>query len=582
MTGSFLLPLSRANAQLLRRCILIFVAVALLASGCGGKKAGEAEQVADEDAPEAVESGLDDAGEPVRGGTLVYALEAETTGGFCLPDAVLAISGIMVARNVYDTLMVPNADGEYVPWLAESVENNATYDEWTIKLREGIKFHDGTDLDAEVVKNNLDAVRGKDPDRPALLGSSVFHNINTVDVVDPLTLRVTTHVPWVAFPAYLWSSGRYGILAQRQLDDPDDCNKDLIGTGPFKFEEWNQNQYLRLSRNENYWREAPDGKPYPYLDKVEFRPIAEGEQRVNALESGEIQALHTSSSRQTLRLRGLRDDGKANLTESTKFAEVGYAMLNASKPPFDDIRMRRAVQMGFDRKRLTEMLGEGLPTLANGPFAEGVLGHLDDSGWPEYDADEARRLIEEYRVDKGLDKVRMSLNSTSDPEIQEIAVALEAEAEDLNLDVKITVVEQSKLINDAIGGNYEATLFRNHPGGDPDTQYVWWKSQIRDEEGKLVDNFVNFGRIRDTEIDRLLDEGRSEVDPTKRQEIYEDLSRRFADMGWNAWLTFTRWVVATAPSVHGVYGPELPDGSAPNPGLATGHTLMGMWTTDKG
>jgi peptide/nickel transport system substrate-binding protein len=580
MTGSFLLPLSRANAQPLRRIILIFVVAALLASGCGGKKAGEAETVVDDDAPEAVESGLDTAGEPVRGGSIAYALEAETTGGFCLPDAQLAISGIMVARTIYDTLTVPNDDGEYVPWLAESVEHNDAYDEWTITLRSGVVFHDGSDLDAEVVKNNLDAVRGLDPDRPSPLGSSVFHNVASVDVVDDLTLRVTTHVPWVAFPAYLYSSGRYGIIAQSQLDDPDNCNKELVGTGPFKFEEWRQNEYLRASRNEDYWRQAPDGEPYPYLDEVEFRPISDGEQRVNALEAGEVQVLHTSSSRQTLRLRDLRDDEKVNLTESTRFAEVGYAMFNASKAPFDDIRMRRAMQMGFDRKRLTETLGEGLPTLADGPFAEGVLGHLDDTGWPEYDPDEARRLIEEYRVDKGLEEVKVILTSTSDAEIQEIGEALQNEAKDLNLNVELNVVEQSKLINDAIGGTYEATLFRNHPGGDPDTQYVWWKSKIRGAGGELVGNFVNFGRINDPEIDRLLDEGRSEIDPAKRQKIYEDLSRRFADQGWNDWIAFTRWAVATAPSVHGVYGPELPDGSTPNKGLATGHTLMGMWTTD--
>jgi peptide/nickel transport system substrate-binding protein len=558
------------------------VVAALVASGCGGKKAGEANEAVDDSAPEAVESGLDDAGEPVRGGSIAYGLEAETTGGFCLSDAQLAISGIMVARTVYDTLTVPNDEGGYVPWLAESVENNATYDEWTVKLREGVTFHDGSDLDAQVVKNNLDAVRGLNPKRPSPLGSATFHNIASVEVVDDLTLHITTHVPWVAFPAYLYSSGRYAIMAQSQLDDPDNCNKDLVGTGPFKFEEWKQNEYLRVSRNENYWREAPDGEPYPYLDEVEFRPISEGEQRVNALESGEIQALHTSSSRQTLRLRDLREDGAVNLTESTRYAEVGYAMLNASKPPFDDIRMRQAVQMGFDRKGLTEELGQGLPVLADGPFAEGVLGNLDDTGYPEYDPEKAKDLIEEYRVDKGLDKVKVKLNSTSDPEIQDIAVAVQADAKELGLDMEIVVVEQSKLINDAIGGSYEATLFRNHAGGDPDTQFVWWKSKIRGVDGQMIGNFVNFGRIADPEIDRLLDAGRSEVDPAKRQEIYEDLNRQFAKQGWNAWLAFTRWAVATVPSVHGVYGPDLPDGSKPSTGLATGHTLMGMWTTDEG
>jgi peptide/nickel transport system substrate-binding protein len=563
-----------------RLALAVLVALAVLAAGCGGKKAGEAAEGASKEVPEAVETGLDDAGEPVRGGSVIYGLEAETTGGWCLPDAAMAISGIQVARAVYDTLTVPDDEGNYVPWLAESVEHNDAYDEWTVKVRSGITFHDGSKLDSQVVKNNLDAVRGLYPGRSAALGSAVFANVEKVEVVDPLTVRVSTWDPWVAFPAYLWASGRYGMMGQAQLDNPDSCNRELVGTGPFAFDEWRTNQYVKLSRNESYWLEAPDGEPYPYLDKLEFRPIPEGEQRVNTLETGDIQAMHNSSSPQTLRLRGMVEDGKVNMVESTRFGEVGYGLMNASKAPFDDIRMRRAVQMGFDREGLTETLGEGLPELANGPFAEGIIGYLDDSGWPKYDPEEAKRLIEEYRVDKGLDQVEFTLNTISDPEIQEIAIALQNEAKDLNLDVEINVVEQSKLINDAIGGTYQVTLFRNHPGGDPDTQYTWWKSKIRNPQGEMIDNFVNFGRINDPEIDRLLDAGRGEIDPAKRKEIYEDLTRRFADQGWNAWIAFTRWSVATAPTVHGIYGPDLPDGSKPNTGLAVGHSVLGMWNTE--
>ena len=82
------------------------------------------------------------------------------SGGFCLPEAQLAISGEMVVRAIYDTLTIPNSEGEYVPYLAESVTPNDDFTEWTIKLRDGVKFHDGIDADAEVVKNNLDAYRG--------------------------------------------------------------------------------------------------------------------------------------------------------------------------------------------------------------------------------------------------------------------------------------------------------------------------------------------------------------------------------------------------------------------------------------
>ena len=163
----------------------------------------------------------------------IYGVEAETDGGWCLAEAQLALSGIMVARTIYDTLTAPNAAGDYVPYLAESVEPNGDYTQWTITIRDGVKFHDGTDLTAEVVKNNLDAYRGEYRDaggnliRRPLLFTFVFQDVAAVDVADPRTVVVTTARPWVAFPAYLFASGRLGIMGQAQLDDAEDCDENL-------------------------------------------------------------------------------------------------------------------------------------------------------------------------------------------------------------------------------------------------------------------------------------------------------------------------------------------------------------------
>jgi peptide/nickel transport system substrate-binding protein len=110
--------------------------------------------------------------------------------------------------------------------------------------------------------------------------------------------------------------------------------------------------------------------------------------------------------------------------------------------------------------------------------------------------------------------------------------------------------------------------FRRHPGGEPDLQYIWWYSN----------NPVNFARIADPEIDRLLDEGRSESDPAKRKVLYEAIARQFGSQVWNVWLNYTPWAIALAPDVHGVLSSELPDdGGKPFTGLAAGHSLVGMW-----
>src|SRR5690606_32067359 len=156
-----------------QRWLLALSALALVASACASVETG-ATQVSGGDDDDA------DAGPPQYGGKMVYGLEAETTNGWCLPEGQLAISGIQVARTIYDTLTVPNGDGEFVPFLAESVTPDPDYTVWTIRLRPGIRFHDGSPLTAEVVKNNLDAYRGQYPGRTSLLFQFVLADIDTV------------------------------------------------------------------------------------------------------------------------------------------------------------------------------------------------------------------------------------------------------------------------------------------------------------------------------------------------------------------------------------------------------------------
>ena len=505
----------------------------------------------------------EDAGTPTPGGTVVYGLEAETTDGWCLPEAQLAISGIMVAQSIYDTLTRPNADGEIEPWLAESVEPNDDSTVWTIKLREGITFHDDSPLTAEVVKNNLDAYRGAYPARSPQLFLFVFAPIESVEVVDPLTVQVNLNQPWVSFDAALHGSGRVGMLAQAQLDDPSTCSDNLIGTGPFVKTEWVQNQKFVAEKNPNYWATDEAGEQLPYLDSIEFRPIVEVEQRRNALESGEINAMHTSEAETVDDIRGLAESGTVNAYESEEYGEVNYVMLNESTPPFDNIKARQALAHALDFEEANAILNAGIVTQATGPFAPGNIGNLEDSGFPTFDLDEAKRLVEEYEAESGL-PFEFTYTTTNAAATIRQAQLLKEQVEAANMTVDIVTVDQSTQIDTALSGDYTALGWRNHPGGDPDGQYNWWKSGSP----------VNFGRFEDPEIDRLLDEGRTTAEG--RDEIYEDLNRQFAAEVHNVWLWYTPWIVGMAPEVHGVPG-EGPTGGEGFPGLATGHPVTYMW-----
>jgi len=539
------------------RRVSAVAALALLATACGGG--------GDSGGGGGGSSAGGNEGEPQMGGKVVYGLEAETADGWCLPEAQLAISGIMVARTVYDTLTRPNAEGKYEPWLAESVEPNDDATVWTIKLREGVKFHDGTDLTAEVVKNNLDAYRGAYPARSPLLFSFVFSNVSSVDVVDPLTVSVTMKEPWVSFNAFLYSSGRLGMMAQAQLDDSQNCAENMIGTGPFMKKSWTPNQKFVAVKNPDYWAKDAEGRQLPYLDEIDFQPIVEVAQRVNALQSGDINAMHTSDPLTISDLRGLSDSGDINLTESTDFGEVSYIMLNSSAAPFDNINARKALAYAFNFDDFNQIRGKGILTRATGPFAPGSVGNLDDTGLPTYDLDKAKAAVADYEQETG-QQLKFSYTTTQAASTVADAEFLKQQAEAAGMSVEIVTVDQSTQIDTAINGDFEAIGWRNHPGGDPDEQYVWWQSTYP----------TNFGRFKDPEIDSLLEQGRTTADAQARVGIYEDLNKRFGEEVYNLWNYYTPWVVATADNVHGVLG-EGPTDPEPFPGLAVGNPVAYMW-----
>ena len=536
------------------------LSVAVVAAACGGGNSKASDTTTGD--------GEQSAGKPVSGGEVTYALEAENSGGWCLPEGQLAIAGIQVARTIYDTLTAPDENGDYKPFLAKSVEPNADFTQWTVTLRDGVKFQDGSPLNSTVIKNNLDAYRGKYPARKPLLFLFVLQNIESVDVVDNLTLTVTTKTPWPAFPAYLHSSGRLGMMAQAQLDDPATCDKNLIGTGPFKLKEWKVDDHLTAVKNPDYWNKDSSGNQLPYLDQITYRPIPDGDARVNALLAGEVNAMHTAGAENIDRLRTEKDNGKVALVESDKFAETNYVMLNASKPPFDNINARLAAAYALDRKSFNEVRNLGLMQVASGPFAEGSVGYLKDAGFPQYNLDKAKEYSAKYTAETG-QPIEITVLSTPDPSTVKSAQFIQEQVQKAGIKVNLKTVEQAALISNALGSDWNAMAFRNHPGGAPDLQYVWWHGGSP----------VNFGKFNDPEMDKLLDAGRLESDTTKAASIYEDVNKRFGSQAWNLWLNWTIWDVASAPDVHGVMGPDLPDGSKPFPGLATGHPVSGMWVS---
>lgn len=549
----------------------------MVAAGCGGDDDDEGGTDTTEDTGATDDTTPADEGEPVDGGTLVYGIEADSATPWTPQQTVCAISCHMIMRTVYDTLTLPAEDGSYKPYLAESVEHNDDYTEWTITPRQGVTFHDGTPFDAAAICANLtghlgSVLTGKallnidgGPDDPGRPGPQVS--------ADGSACVVPMKQPWTRFDAYL--SGQIGYMAspaylEAAATDPSIAAQP-VGTGPFVFESYEPGGSFIATKNPNYWR-ASEG--LPHLDRVEMRVFVDVQSRVNALLDGTVDMIHLSNGEF---IRDLRDERSIVMTETDTYGETGYLLLNNRDPVLQDIRVRRALAMATDRESLSRDREGGVEPPANGPFNPTQIGYLEDTGYPEYDLEGAIALVNEYEEETGTD-LRITFNTTNDPYNAETNEFIAASWEAAGIDVDINTVEQGQFIVDALTGNFQVFGWRNHGGVDPDSQRVWWHS----ETGELSETSplaLNFGGIDDPDIDAQLDIIRSSTDQDERREAAEEINRLFGERVYNIWNTWTVWGLAHKPSVKGIDAFTFPDGTGtlPGAGIAGTHQIVQMW-----
>jgi peptide/nickel transport system substrate-binding protein len=514
-------------------------------------------------------------GKPKSGGSITYGLEAPTTN-FCLPNAQLAISGIVVTTAVYDTLTAPDKDGKYVAYLAQSVDHSPDYRSWTIKLRPNIQFHNGEALDANAVKQNLDSYAGKNQTVSAPLFSFVMRNVDSVNVVDPMTVQVNMKSPWVEFDQYLWSTGRLGMVAPAQLNRPN-CQTNMIGTGPFKLQSFDPiTGNVDVVKNPNYWR-----KGFPYLDEIKFVPVPDGSQRFTQFQGSALDVTHDSVGRDLTQYEGL--GGDATITkEPNGRMEITHTLINVARPPFDDPNARKAVAEGIDRNKFNELVNDGKARLANGVFDTKVEGYLSNAGYPKFNPKDAKKLVQQYKAAHG-GTFEFSYQSTTDQLAIDSARFLKSQMAKVGITVNLPQpTDQPTVINQAIGGNVDAFGGRNYPGLVGDSMYVWFYGTTQ-PNGQGGRNPVNFNFVNLPQVNQALDQARGEPDPAKRAQLYQDFNKALTSNISGFWGWYTPWFIVTKPNVHGVLGPNLPDANGntgsdkPTPVLAGYHQLLGLW-----
>src|SRR5262249_32532767 len=351
-------------------------------------------------------------------------------------------------------------------------------------------------------------------------------------------------------------------MAQAQLDDVSGCAKNLIGTGPFKLKEWVLNDHFTAVKNPDYWfTDAGNGNAkLPYLDSITFKPVPDGQQRLNGLQSGQFQMTYTPSNILQEQMRALRQQGKINEIEASKYTTTSHLMLCTAPPtattcpgsPFENVHARNAVAYALDRQTLNHVRGKDIPQVASGPFPPGSDGYLQDAGFPQFNLQKAKDEVAAYKADTGKD-LTFTYGGTPDPEGVETQNFIKSMFEAAGMKVSTYTVEQTQYINVAVQRNFQMYGWRNFPGSDPDSLFVWWN--CNNAAPATCDNLVNFGGFNDTVINSDLQKGRTDTDPATRAGYYEDLNRQFSKQLYKLWTSWVVWAVSTSPKVHGILGP---------------------------
>jgi peptide/nickel transport system substrate-binding protein len=508
---------------------------------------------------------------PVSGGELVVSGEAEVANPWT-PAAMQCDSYCQQrARSFYDPVAAVGDDLKVHGVLAETITPNADFTQWTIKIRDGISFTDGTPVDGAAVLRNLNETGSG-----LLVSKALVDLARNADgtfkseIVDPQTFTLFTGkngdpaapLSWPGFDFYL--CGQWGLIASPAYLDAAKADPTVasqpVGSGPFMVQSYAPRDALVVVRNPNYWQKDADGVQLPYLDKITFKVIEDSQTAAQALQDGNIDIMSTSAAQV---ISDFREQADAfPMSEQTDYTETNYVLIDLAKPgPTSDQRVRCALSKAIDRTELIDLTAGGILQPANGLFSPGQEGYLEDNGFStDQDIEGAKALIDEYKAETGATSVDVTYGHTADRIGDQVAELMKGYWEQIGVTTKIDVVPQDQFITLALLGDASFFMFgwRNHAGLKIDGQNFWWNSASGTADGALS---LNFGRINDPDVDAALADARSNPDEQARQAAAEKVNKIFAEKCYQIPESYTLWGTPHKPSVKGLGTWVFPDGS---------------------
>jgi ABC-type transport system substrate-binding protein len=456
-------------------------------------------------------------------------------------------NGMLYANTVYDPLMAVARDGSIRPYLARSLTPNAAHDQWTMTLRPGVTFHNGTALTSAVVKANFEALAAS-----SLTGGAVA-GIASIATPDTATVVFTLKSPSTGFAASLTTQAGY-VVSQSMLDQLASgvSNPVPVGTGPFVYADWQPNDHFTATRNPRYWQAG-----LPYLDQVTFRPIVDTTQREDSLRTGAVDAIISIDPRTYLQFRDA--PGYQSVYQTAPVVgepTMGFLLLNCAKAPTDDLRVRRALAMATDQSAVQKIFGDGTVQTVNGLFLPGSP-YYSDTGYPGFDPAGAEALIRSHAAQHGTPAIQIS--TTPDPRTTQLVEVVQQMWARVGVDATIAVVQQATTILNLLMGDFQAVPSAQFGAVDPSLNYPWLSTTTVEPIGTIG---LNFARNDDPVLEQALVTGGSTLDPATRVAAYQTVDRRLAvDLPY-VWIGRNIFPFAADDRVRGIASLVLPDGAA--------------------
>ncbi|MFV1850478.1 MAG: ABC transporter substrate-binding protein [Thalassospira sp.] len=448
------------------------------------------------------------------------------------PAAVTAVNDFRILMNVYDGL-VRYKDGtlEVEPALAESwtISDDGTV--YTFNLRDGVTFHDGTPFNAEAVKYNFDRMLDENHpqhDTGPFPLAFFFSAVEEVEVVDDLTVKFQLNAPYAPFLSNLAYPTGLIVSPTAVQENGADYGRSPVGTGPFKFAEWESNAKVVVVRNDDYWEDAAK------LEAVVFRPITDANTRVAELMAGGIDLMVEVPPDSLTQLSG---DANFSVYEQAG-PHLWFLILNLKEGPFKDKKVRQAINYAIDKKALVENVLQGTAEVAAGPTPPAFAWAYNEQLQPyPHDVEKAKQLIKEAGAEGAEVTFYVTEGGSGMLDPVPMGAAIQADLAQIGLTVAIETYEWNTFlgkVNPGLEGKADMAEMA-WMTNDPDTlPYLALRTDAWPDKGGF-----NSGYYSNPEVDKLLEAARSSTDQAERAKLYREMQEIVYDDA--PWAFIANW-----------------------------------------